>query len=317
MKVRVSIGTLSILGLMRVKMLAAPTTAYFLQYSERGCLGGCAYCAQSHTNCCKKDYLSRVLWPKCEIEQVVPLLGSNSRFKRVCLQTVIKYNFLKDIINFLEMLRASKVDIPLSVAVTPLPERALRNLKALGVERVGIGLDVATPELFLRMKKPYSWDTYWRFIDKALRIFEGVTVHLIFGLGEKVTDFISIMAMIISKGADVALFPYTPIKGLRVSKRPELEVYRVIQAVRYFLVKGYSIDDLIRFEGSRLTVTNIIYDVPLEAFLTSGCPDCNRPFYTESPLKIYNYPSLSLLIRDKSKVYEQLRRGVLKLVDKQ
>ena len=313
MRIRASIGTLSVLGLSRIKMSAVPTTAYFLQYSEEGCLGECAYCTQSHVNLFRKDYLSRVIWPKCELERVVVALSKNSTFKRICLQTVIRRGFLSEVINFTRVLRELGVRLPLSIAVTPLPKGMLETLKSLGVNRVGIGLDVVTPELFVKVRKPYSWSVYWSFIDKTLEVFGKTTVHLIFGLGEKVIDFISTMASLVSRGADVALFPYTPVRNLRVSKRPELKVYRVIQAIRYLLTEGYNLDDIVKLSGHKLLVKDVIYDVPLEAFLTSGCPNCNRPFYTESPLRIYNYPSFNLLIRDKFKVYEQLNEGVFKL----
>ncbi|HDI74230.1 MAG TPA: hypothetical protein ENF57_04430 [Candidatus Korarchaeota archaeon] len=44
-----------------------------------------------------------------------------------------------------------------------------------------------------------------------------------------------------------------------------------------------------------------------EAFLTSGCPSCNRPFYNERPRgPIYNFPSEDLLDR----MWETTRKEV-------
>jgi len=247
------------------------------------------------------------------MEYVTFYIRKSSIFKRVCLQTILKKNFLYEIVNFINILKEFGVDLPTSIAITPVPKDVLKKLKLLGIDRIGIGLDVATPKLFERMKKPYSWDIYWRFIDRSIRILGKITVHLIFGLGESLVDFLTTMTKVISQGADVALFPYTPIKDLKVSERPELEVYRVVQAIRYLLTKGYKLNEIIELDEGKLVIKDLIYDVPLDAFLTSGCPNCNRPFYTESPLKIYNYPSFNLLVRDKNAVYEQLNRGVLEL----
>jgi biotin synthase len=42
-----------------------------------------------------------------------------------------------------------------------------------------------------------------------------------------------------------------------------------------------------------------------EPFLTSGCPDCNRPYYNEKPSgPIYNYPR-NLTEEDLSKIQGQ------------
>ena len=43
-----------------------------------------------------------------------------------------------------------------------------------------------------------------------------------------------------------------------------------------------------------------------DAFLTSGCPGCNRPYYTSRPTgPIYNYPK-KLNEREKKEIYNSL-----------
>jgi biotin synthase-related radical SAM superfamily protein len=45
-----------------------------------------------------------------------------------------------------------------------------------------------------------------------------------------------------------------------------------------------------------------------EPFKTSGCPDCNRPFYNESPGEtIYNYPTIDMALTDLWKIKLQLK----------
>ena len=53
---------------------------------------------------------------------------------------------------------------------------------------------------------------------------------------------------------------------------------------------------------------NIIDDT--DAFLTSGCPGCNRPYYTSRPSgPIYNYPR-KLNESEKVEIYNLLKRFV-------
>ncbi|RLF84474.1 radical SAM protein, partial [Thermococci archaeon] len=47
MKIRVSYGTAVVLGLKKGKMLAKPTTAYFMTYYKGRCLNNCAFCVQA------------------------------------------------------------------------------------------------------------------------------------------------------------------------------------------------------------------------------------------------------------------------------
>jgi len=44
-----------------------------------------------------------------------------------------------------------------------------------------------------------------------------------------------------------------------------------------------------------------------KVFLTSGCPGCNRPFYNERPSLIYNYPSVTLLLKNLETLNNQLK----------
>jgi biotin synthase len=79
---------------------------------------------------------------------------------------------------------------------------------------------------------------------------------------------------------------------------PKLEEYRRVQLARYLIVQGKarSEDILFDFEGKICSfgVNNDVLEQIISGglpFRTSGCPDCNRPFYNEKPRgPIYNYP---------------------------
>ncbi len=94
-------------------------------------------------------------------------------------------------------------------------------------------------------------------------------------------------------------FTFTPIRGTRLEKRlpPVLDHYRRIQAARYLMVKGLDRFERLVFSDGKLTAFGLEREKWLsfladgEAFRTSGCPDCNRPYYNEKPGGvIYNYP---------------------------
>jgi biotin synthase len=79
---------------------------------------------------------------------------------------------------------------------------------------------------------------------------------------------------------------------------PSLESYRRVQLARYLIVKGLARFDSIKFDkDGKITGFGLANQVlkpaieSAEPFLTSGCKDCNRPFYNEKPSgPIYNYP---------------------------
>jgi biotin synthase len=71
-----------------------------------------------------------------------------------------------------------------------------------------------------------------------------------------------------------------------------LAAYRRVQAGRWLIVHGIARVDHMRFSRS-----GKLWDLPAampasgEPFQTSGCPDCNRPYYNERPGSVmYNYP---------------------------
>ena len=316
MLVRVSIGSQAVLGITRIKMLAVPKTIYLLQYSREGCMGGCIFCPQSRRYSGGSDYVSRINWPPVDLETIKSALrDKQERYLRVCVQSVIKPYWLDEYMELIEAVRSS-TEKPISAATNIIGYRGLVMLKRKGVERIGVGLDAVSEKIFRQIGKPGSWNTYWRFIEAAVKIFgrDHVTVHIILGLGEKEEETIKTLIRIYGIGARIALFAYTPAPGTaRIGMRPRIEYYRRIQVLNHLLMKGWSPSELFVENRIKPGIARMIRGDPyrfLEAVLTSGCPGCNRPFYNETPSgPIYNYPSHELLLQDKDRVAAEIRRA--------
>ncbi len=308
-QVRVSIGSLARLGIARIRAVEEPTTLYMLQYSPGGCLGSCLFCSQARGSF--PERLSRITWPRVSLGEVLNRLHeSPGVFERLCFQTVLKPGFAWETLCIAKLL--TKTGMPVSVAITPVHRGILEELHAAGVERLGVGLDAATPSVAARVAKPYPWRIYMEFIRGAVEVFGGgrVHVHLVAGLGETPRDMLRTMKRLYAMGAKVALFRYTPVPG-----RPRLPgigvaEYRALQLARLLLEHGLDPEDYLDFTASP---PRALRRPPLSpgdvagAFLTSGCPGCNRPFYNESPRgPIYNYPSPRMLSSQLEVVKRQL-----------
>jgi len=302
MLVRASLGTLIKLGLFNDALLDEPRTAYFLQYSANGCLAKCGFCSQSRVSKNDKDQLGRVSWPSVELSDIIR--NWKECFDRICFQSVLKRGFIKEVFAFVREIR-DVTKAPLSVAVTPVPREFLTQLKKMGVDQLGVGLDTATEELFRKWNKPYTWDLYWKFIREAVEVFGrgNVYVHIIAGLGEKFEDIVSIAKKIYSIGGEIALFNY-----LEVGKRKSIDVryYRLIQLSLDLLKENKNPYDYLE-PGSLKFRRKPDVDV-FKALLTKGCPGCNRPFYTDFPsYPVYNFSSEKILNAYRDNVLSELK----------
>ena len=309
MKIRVSVGTAVVLGLEKARLDAKPTTAYLMLYHEGRCLANCAFCPQARSaKPGRADMLSRIIWPAYRLGDVLGALeeGRARGLKRACVQALLYPRFTHDLLSVVEAL-ASSCDLPISVSCQPLPMDAMRALKRAGAERLSVPVDAATPELFEAVKGrgvngPYRWEGHMRALEKALSIFGPgfVGTHIIIGLGETEREAVRFIQAMYDKGVYVGLFALTPIRGtaLQDAPRPSIGAYRRIQMARYLIAEGLTRYERMSFDGSgRIRAFGVSEDVLLdvarsgEPFMTSGCPDCNRPYYNESPRgPLYNFP---------------------------
>jgi biotin synthase len=245
--------------------------------------------------------LSRVVWPRVDLEKVLAALGENSGgLKRVCIQAVNYPNVMEDICEIVSRVR-SICDLPISISCQPLKAGEIQKLADIGVDRLSVALDAATPELFERIKGGvYTWGSHIEALERAKVFFNGrVSTHLIVGLGETEEEMVRAIQQLHDREVTIGLFAFTPIPGTPLSNLPPPDVpsYRRIQLARFLIVNNVSRVEQMRFERERVVEFGVGREVlnrivgSGEPFRTSGCPDCNRPFYNESPRgPIYNYP---------------------------
>jgi len=304
-QIRVAFGTGVLLGLWKGQLAAAPTTAHLLTYHEGKCSANCKFCPQARESNAEPELLSRVVWPRRELEKVIAALNEHhSKFERICVQAVNYPDVADDLCELVTKINGV-CDLPISVSCQPLTAGDVERLADAGAERISIALDAATPKIFDRIKGngaggSYTWQGHLRALDEACTILgDRVSTHLIVGLGESELEMARAIQFLHDRSITVGLFAFTPILGTPLADRPQpdLASYRRIQLARHLIVNGLSKVEQMHFDGSQISDFGLGHDVLRktidsgEPFRTSGCPGCNRPFYNESPRgPIYNYP---------------------------
>lgn len=294
MEIRLSLGSATRLGLKKMRMDSEPTTLYAMLGEH--CSGACTFCTQARDNTANRDLLSRVIWPVYDLEDVATRLDKDSDIHRICIQT-LKDPCIKDTLPQVIQILHTGHDLPISVCMNPVDRSTLLNLKEAGTERVGTGLDCATPEIFARIKPGFSWHQYQQFIADTVDVFGVGSVHLIVGLGDSDEDLIQAFQRYTDLNCSIGLFALTPVRGTKLkAPAPSIERYRALQIARYLIsTKKIRINDLSFIDG-HLYSMEISPEVITTAmcagapFRTSGCPNCNRPLYNERPGGVmYNY----------------------------
>ena len=290
----VSIGTAAVLGLADVWMAAAPTTAYLMLGGR--CLMNCGFCAQARESQASALNLSRVTWPEYPLDLVVARLSeavARGDIRRACLQvTVTRTSFEHS----LELLRAVKAAsaVPFDVAILPQDLAQVRKLVEAGADHFGFGLDAACERIF-RQVKGGNWAHSLSLIQDTARAFpDHAALHLIVGLGETEKEMVGRIQWAHDLGITVGLFAFTPVRGTHLADRPPpaLASYRRVQAARWLIVHDLARAGEMAFdEAGQICRLAGVLPGGGEPFETSGCPDCNRPFYNEQPGgPLYNYP---------------------------
>ncbi|UCG45150.1 MAG: radical SAM protein [Candidatus Bathyarchaeota archaeon] len=308
-KIRVSVGSAIVLGLINGTLDAEPTTVYLLTYRPEKCAANCGFCPQARSSEGRADMLSRVTWPIFLTEQVVSSISSavkTGSTRRVCIQTLNYPACIDDALSIIKKIR-SLVDVPISISCQPLDQQQMERLCEAGVNRVSIPLDAATKEIFNRVKGrlaggPYTWNTQRKALKTAVQVLGRgrVSTHLIAGLGEREQEIVQMIQWCVDLGVYPGLFSFTPIPGTALGNHPKgsLQSYRRVQLAHYLITQRKT-----RFEDMKFSSEGLIADFGLSEdeiriaietgspFMTSGCPSCNRPFYNERPGgAIYNYP---------------------------
>ncbi|MCL2359645.1 MAG: radical SAM protein [Nitrososphaerota archaeon] len=306
-QIRVSLGTSIVLGLTQGKLDVVSTTAYLMTYWEDKCRSNCSFCAQARESKSNNQRLARVTWPAYPTAEVLESLTTSVEQKivhRVCIQT-LNYPEVFSHIRALtkEIKRCTAVEV--SVCCQPQSRELIQHLKKSGIDRLGIALDGATPQVFSKVKGGcYNWENQFSLFEEALLVFgKGkVSTHLIVGLGETERQTVETIQRCVDLGVLPALFAFTPVPGTALEKglAPNLASYRRVQLARHLIVQkktnvsgfSFSAEGRIIAFGLENPVLEEVISSGLP-FQTSGCPGCNRPFYNEGPRgPIYNYPKV-------------------------
>jgi len=321
--VRVSLGTATVLGLDLAILKEKPTTAYLQTYWDGRCTANCRFCAQSRDADAEMFRVARAFYPAYPTQKVLKALKkawTKKKIRRVCFQTVNYPGMLKELKTLVRHVKLFLGDVPISTSTHAIPRKELEELKKAGATNMVIPLDACSERVFDEVKGvkaggPYRWVSHWKALEEALKVFGGwkVGTHLILGLGETEFEAVQIFQKLYEKKVYCGLFAFTPIKGtpLQNLKKPPIESYRLLQLIYHLIFSGE-----LKVEDVRFNSEGYIVDFNCEKgkilrlvetgipFQTTGCPNCNRPFATESPTEIYNYP-------------RALKRDEVKLVKKQ
>jgi biotin synthase len=253
--------------------------------------------------------LSRVSWPIFATEKVfdgIEKAVNDGKIKRVCFQALNYPEVFTHLLALINTIRRM-VDVPISISCQPQNTINIKKLAEAGAERIGIPLDLASEELFEKIKGyaaggPYNWENQFKLLSEAVHIFgKGkVSTHLIVGLGETEKQMVETIQKCVDMDVLPALFAFTPIAGtiLESIPQPPIQRYRRIQIARHLIVHGIARGEDMRFNREGCIIDfgvnkqALMQTIQLgEPFLTSGCPNCNRPYYNEKPSgPIYNYP---------------------------
>ncbi len=305
--IRVSMGTLRVLGMELLENDADPTTAYLQLYEPGRCSQNCGFCSQARDSKSGTENIARGVYPPRETKTVVERLAKAFKHKlllRACIQTMNYEAMPYDLLYLVKEIRKTS-GMPISVSVYPLPEESLRELRRAGVDKIVIPLDAVTEEIFDKVKGAqagcgYTWQGHLSSLGDAVKVMGkgNVGTHLILGLGETEEEACGRIQMLAYSGIYPALFAYTPIHETSVRmKPPEAGHYRRIQVACHLLANSISFYSRMEFADGKITgygIAKEYLDAVIESgepFMTRGCEDCNRPYSTEEPGGvIYNYP---------------------------
>lgn len=279
-----------------------------LTYPE-GCRANCAYCGLARRRRVTGETRSfiRVDWPVLPTEELIDrIVRHQHSVKRVCLSMVTHRAAYRDTVTIAGKI-LERVDVPLSVLVAPhvVDAGKLRELRQIGADIIGIGLDAASPRVFERTRgrgtgSSLSWQRYWDCLEISREIFGPfqVNAHLIVGIGETDRELVEMFCRLREMQVCAYLFCFYPEDGslMQRRKRPTLKRFRRLQLVKYLLENKGVEKEQIRFDPAGgiqyLDVPPSVVEETLlrgEPFLTGGCPDregklvCTRPFGSYRP----------------------------------
>ena len=318
---RVSSGSAAVLGLQQVAMDAAPTTAY-LMLGDR-CSRNCAFCTQARESHARQSALSRVTWPLIQASVAADAVARaylEGTIERACFQVTVSPGSLARTERAVADL-ARRCPMPISVSIVPRSAKDVERLLGAGAERVTMALDAACERVH-RSVKGRSWSGTMSLLESCARSHPGsIGTHLIVGLGETEREMAECMQMLADLSVSIGLFAFTPVRGTALQDwaPPSLAQYRRMQVARWLMVNGLARTEQFEYEQRDGRLCHLGLDAERlrsllaggDAFRTSGCAGCNRPYYNERPGGVmYNYPGPLAPVKVREEV-EALVEGLI------
>ncbi len=283
----------------------------------KGCAARCAYCGLSNTRkgqFSEKSFI-RVTWPTYPLDDIIQRISQRrNRVKRICISQVTDKRAIADTRTICRRLR-SGFDIPVSLLISPtiVIRRDLLDFKAAGADKIGVAMDLATPELFDRYRGrgvggPHRWGTYLNRLTEAIEIFGpgNAGSHFVTGMGETEKEMADMIQKIRDMGGWTHLFSFFPEADSQMSDHPmpAMDHYRRIQLARYIIDEKigradcFSYDENQRIIDFGMPATRLAEMIDSGSpFRTSGCQGydgevaCNRPYANSRPgPDIRNFP---------------------------
>jgi len=316
---KMSRATAISLGLVRQRMYrdAVNKCVNLLVHYPEGCSANCAYCglARKRPGTYQEKSFIRVDWPIRSMKEIVEAIhDAPSYVKRTCISMITNGKCRKDTLEMTRLLK-KETSLPISLLISPtiLERQDLEAMKEAGAEKIGVAVDLATPELFEKYRGkgvsgPHTWDKYWAALETGLEIFgtSHVGAHLMVGMGETENEMVSLMQNLRDMGVMNHLFAFFAEEGSQLGNRPQppWSAYLRIQLARYLIEEGLASKGQMAFDTKGhisdfgLESERLISIIDLGTpFMTSGCLDsggqvaCNRPFGNCLPdEKQWNYP---------------------------
>jgi biotin synthase len=241
-----------------------------------------------------------------QVTEKITSAAEKGTVKRVCIQALNYPAVHKDLINLTRLIHSTS-NVPISLSCPPFARAQFKELAEAGADRISIALDAATEQLFNKVKgtetqSPYQWKQQHQALKEAVEVFgkNQVYTHLIVGLGETEKEIVKIIQQCTDSGIYPSLFAFTPIQGttLENTPQPPIQTYRRVQLARHLIIHGKTRYGNMKFDNKQRitdfgTPKNQLHQIIQEGtpFCTSGCPECNRPYYNERPSgPMYNYP---------------------------
>ncbi|MBW2285247.1 MAG: radical SAM protein [Deltaproteobacteria bacterium] len=316
---KISHATAISLGLARGRMYrgAVNRCVNLLVHYPEGCSANCAYCglAKKRPGAYEEKSFIHVGWPVLSMDRIIQAIREAPAYVgRTCISMITNGKCRGATLDMTRRL-TSETALPVSLLVAPtvMKKHDPADMKAAGADKIGVALDLATPDLFDQYRGsgvsgPHKWDTYVETIVRAIDIFgpRNVGAHLMVGMGETEEQMARLMDRLFRMGAVSHLFSFFAEENSRLADRPQppWPSYLRVQLARYLLEEELSVIENMAFDPQGRIVDFGVSPEALDSvvgmgvpFMTTGClgPDgevaCNRPFGNCLPdVKQWNYP---------------------------